>query len=588
MAIRITAKSGPNEGEVFEFGNEKTDILFGRAHEADIQWPHSDATKHLSARHFSLRFELGHYRIIMQSDNYVYLDGELVKDEIELPIGSHLIAVGAKDGPSYEVTSSYADLEVPVTEPIYAKKKTAREEASGKFFKVAASIVVLALISVGGYQYLFEKSETIEDQMAANAADFIASIEEQKAKVEGLEKRSFSEVLPALEKSVYLVAARRGEQLLGSGTAWVVGDGTLATNAHVVEGMKGYAEKGYEVVVVANYPPYQQHVIKQVIAHPHYGEFAKYLKEKPVFDDRGNRLNFVTGYDVGLLYTDDVDGLAPALKLASATDLIDLNSADEVAYIGYPMENMVAGGVNARKPEPQQQVGNITSITDYFLTSTDPLQNQFVQFSMGAGGGASGSPIFNHNGEVVALLSGGNLTVVNNTRIDVGGVNFGQRVDVLKELVNGSVNDISDARKAYWDNRSTEYKSFVDALHMSMAYDVREKTGKDVQSVFRGKKKLASDPQLNRILFRFELDIQTAGQVDVMIASAVGGEDIDMFLVNEKLNILARSDGSDSTPRLIINGLQEGKDKALLTNAYIFVMGPKAGIEFELVWSRAE
>jgi hypothetical protein len=62
---------------------------------------------------------------------------------------------------------------------------------------------------------------------------------------------------------------------------------------------------------------------------------------------------------------------------------------------------------------------------------------------MGSAGGASGSPIFNSRGEVVAILSAGNIigqVSVNAGKINVirapsaAMVNYAQRVDILADI----------------------------------------------------------------------------------------------------------------------------------------------------------
>lgn len=64
-----------------------------------------------------------------------------------------------------------------------------------------------------------------------------------------------------------------------------------------------------------------------------------------------------------------------------------------------------------------------------------------MQHNLGATGGASGSPIFNAKGEIVAILNAGNI--IGSVSFESGNVvrapssvmvNFAQRVDLLRDI----------------------------------------------------------------------------------------------------------------------------------------------------------
>jgi len=56
------------------------------------------------------------------------------------------------------------------------------------------------------------------------------------------------------------------------------------------------------------------------------------------------------------------------------------------------------------------QTGIITAVTDYWGSQADEGDRLLVQHNLPSTGGASGSPIFDQNGEVVAVLCAGNIT----------------------------------------------------------------------------------------------------------------------------------------------------------------------------------
>ena len=83
------------------------------------------------------------------------------------------------------------------------------------------------------------------------------------------------------------------------------------------------------------------------------------------------------------------------------------------------------------------QVGIVTSVRTFFLTA-EGGPPQLIEHSLPSAGGASGSPIFDAHGQVIALLSGGNNIASKDGRIpNAALVNFAQRVDILRELIDG-------------------------------------------------------------------------------------------------------------------------------------------------------
>jgi len=56
------------------------------------------------------------------------------------------------------------------------------------------------------------------------------------------------------------------------------------------------------------------------------------------------------------------------------------------------------------------QTGIITAVTDYWGSQADEGDRLLVQHNLPSTGGASGSPIFDQNGDVVAVLCAGNTT----------------------------------------------------------------------------------------------------------------------------------------------------------------------------------
>ncbi len=213
-------------------------------------------------------------------------------------------------------------------------------------------------------------------------------------------------------------------------TAWAIGPHVYATNSHVTTPAKEVLENGGSVYLVINRNPDKKMKITRAIIHPRYDKEELNFEGKP---------HAAPAYDVGLLYTDDT---APKVfKLAPRAELEKLDSGYRVGFLGFPMEGMSGGGVEMRSPVATMQSGIITSVTDFWLSQASFEKRLLVQHNLGAAGGASGSPIFNSNGEVVAILNAGNI--IGSVSFETGKiarapsavmVNFAQRIDLLRDI----------------------------------------------------------------------------------------------------------------------------------------------------------
>jgi len=275
-----------------------------------------------------------------------------------------------------------------------------------------AAVVILIVALVGGALWRWQRSSgNADERLAAVAHEYEAAV--------GL----VVVVHPSLNDG----------QPMPMATAWAAGERLFATNSHVTETVKLVLDKGGSAFVVLNRHPDRHIRILSAKIHPRYGE---------------KELNFegkspaVPAFDVGLLRTEES---APVhFRIASRRELDRVDSGYRVAYIGFPMENMAGGGVEVRDPVATMQSGIVTSATDYWLAKAPFEKRLLIQHSLGATGGASGSPIFNADGEVVAVLSAvnfmGAVTVAASEKLEVVrvptgvSVNFAQRADLLGEL----------------------------------------------------------------------------------------------------------------------------------------------------------
>lgn len=213
-------------------------------------------------------------------------------------------------------------------------------------------------------------------------------------------------------------------------TAWAVAPRAFATNSHVSKPVLEVLQNGGSAYIVINRQPDLKLKITRAIVHPRYG--------KPELNFEG-KSHAVPAYDVGLLY---VDQDAPDyFRVAARSELEQLDSGYRIGFLGFPMEGMAGGGVEIRSPVATMQSGIVTSVTDYWLSQAPFEKRLLVQHNLGATGGASGSPIFNAKGEVVAVLNAGNI--IGSLSFETGQVarapsgvmvNFAQRVDLLRDI----------------------------------------------------------------------------------------------------------------------------------------------------------
>ncbi len=573
MSIHIEALNGPFEGTVYEFDSDKLKVVFGRGTDVDVPLDPDDLS--LSRSHATLEFTNDRYQLRIQQDDFVLLDGEAASPDDELELGSHTLVLRDADGPSFRVTAQSAHADVPATDPTYFKRETPAEMNKSTNRRVVGVLVGLLVVIGIGYGVITMQSRSLEDA--------IAEIGEKSSGTE-----SFAAVIRPLRKSVYLVALRDETRTIGFGTAWVVGDGVLATNAHVVEGLVETLEAvpSLEAVVVSTEAPYTQTPIASLEQHPHFAAFIENQDANVMVTDSGGQLDLVAGYDVGLLRVADGSSLAPALPLADDLTLYALDGGDEIAFIGFPMELAVGDGTYAPQPTPQMQFATITSVTDYFMTGGNVERNHLIQHSLPGHGGASGSPIFNRNGEVIALYSAGNMLMISeDLRISTGiGVNFGQRVDVLKELLEGTIEDVTAERQEFWGERLAVYRSVIDLIFADWQATLDSGQISAVETLESGYFELAgADNAMNMPAWQFQVDASQGGYFFFM-ARADTGTDIDIFAVDDSFALLAEDIALDSFPVVdLVPGFNYNPDFGMT----VIVVGPETGTSFEFLAAKA-
>lgn len=99
-------------------------------------------------------------------------------------------------------------------------------------------------------------------------------------------------------------------------------------------------------------------------------------------------------------------------RIASKEKLYNLKSGREICMLGFPSEDLLKDNVNHNTPIATFQQGNIVAVSDFDLKMTVPENQFWIRHNLPVAGGASGSPIFDIDGDVIALVNSGNMFFV--------------------------------------------------------------------------------------------------------------------------------------------------------------------------------
>ena len=643
MALRIRFLSD-DDPRVYRFDDEMDEVVIGRNGERCHVVVAPELTQ-VGREHCALRRRLGRYRLILNGTDVVLLDGEPAIDGEELPPKAE-IQLGPA-GPTLAVETLWPkglpetqSFERPVDSPAKLLRRLRGRQRTIRRWQTLIALLLVVGVTAGIWAFVHTTREvkrrhealllTLEGELAqleganvghAEAADDlrrrmaevrgvidvmrpdIRGLREAVAgigpRMEGLERR-VAEATPMIqhhlrraEASTYLVLIDTGRDVLApQATAWVVGPGLLATNAHVARAFEQLGE-GQDLVVRSSGAEPESFVVRGVRIHPGFEAYSQlwqqYTPTRVGLGGGLERLNGVPACDVALLEVAADVELGPPLELAEQSVLEALGPGDVVGFLGFPLEDMAGGAVNLKSPSPSSKVGHVTGVTNFFLGRTTPDNAFLVQHSMTAVGGTSGSPILDKNGKVVAVHNAGNFVFVGNKRIPGADVNFAQRVDVLKELLDGRADEVQAARTRRWELGIAEFRSLEQAAK-KVALDflgehlerIEETTGTKPVKLHEEVALLVPDPSKPPTWTR-TLALPDPG-VYVVFAWSTTGEDIDLLLLHPDEDRVLREDREkDSFPILTI-----GTDHPVEVRAVIAAGASSVHGEFTLQLYRFE
>jgi hypothetical protein len=580
MALTITHLDGPLAGRSQSFADDKARIVFGRdPNVADVVWP-PDYTA-VSRQHFALVKTTGGYRFEL-GDSPVLIDGRPAYQDQYFE-DTHELQLGDESGPRLRVESSLgAAAAMPATAAYKNKNVSAHEQAQKTKKTVAWVAGGLAVIAVGVGVALWQVNQIEPVNLAAYTEQIKKEVSAELATTVS------PETLAEVQDSVYLVLVRSPDgNEVAAATAWVVGPGVMATNAHVGD-IFNQIGPGMQLLVRSPKRPFQTHKVLSVDIHPGYTAFDAAVAEyEPVVIGLHGELDqpsLVPAYDVSLMYVDNAETLAQPLKLAPMDELAALLPGVAVAYIGYPTEQLA--NVDAiRAPNPVvQSGGTLVGITDYFNVHREDSINHLIQHNLGATGGASGSPIFNAKGEVVAVLSGGNIIITPEGRAPSAvGINFAQRADLVQELLDGVAAEKIVAYQRVWAEGLALFDNFRSALPRVMLSDLKAWANSDAEPQVLEEKAdkigpLKEDWGVKATIYQYEVQPGAYG----FYAISDQEEDINLAVISEG-EVQAINDDTDWHPIVGVSF-----DKATPIQVVVYSQVEGTGYDFKgLAWPKA-
>jgi S1-C subfamily serine protease len=385
VKLVVEIVGGARRGRRLEFADPPA-LKFGRHPSCDVAFD-PELDRDASARHAELRREGALYCLYdLDSANGTAVDGRPVRGRTPVAPGAEIeFGVG---GPRCRVHYVGVAATVPPT-----RLKPARR--GRRFWRIGLSAAAAAVAVV------------------AAAAVRVAL----RVRVPPKKPLSGAEIARANHDAVFLLSikADNGDEA-GFCSAFAVDPHRLVTNAHCIALSEEYLTSGGVLSAIQN-------------GHAEVRFRVKAWRRSAGFRPHAE----VITPDVGWL---EVDGtLAQSVQLASREQLWGISVGDVIYSYGFPgrLSDVAA-------PEATFMQGVIGRITGLDGRSDKLDKAQLIQHSAFTSGGTSGSPIFDGEGRVVAVNTGGYLEADRASGAQVvtrplPGYNFAMRVDLVEDLL---------------------------------------------------------------------------------------------------------------------------------------------------------
>jgi V8-like Glu-specific endopeptidase len=461
----IRHRTGPLAGKEQTFDPRVERITFGRDPSVcDVVFP-PDLTL-ISRKHFALRRSPSDEWMYEDFGNpYVGVNGRPAETDEAIPSGA-IVELGKPGGPSFEVifegkaaTPGLADT-IGGYKAESAREAAAKAAAKARKVGIGAGAAVLVLAIGLGVVWWTSASQASKLNEAYAAS--------QKRYTELAARSIGQDVSDNLEKAAHVVVIQFASgQYVAQGTASPIGPDLFVTNAHVAE-LREKLGAGDKLLVRAPGKGGKVYEVVEHKLHPGYRAFNQYLKDDPIFVTSAKAcptcfpslLSASLSYDVALLKVAPGSNAGPVLQLASPEELQAMRPGMPIALAGYPLEAIRGSEIQGVTATPNYRAGVISAMTDMFNMPGDVAQRRLIHHNIPVTGGNSGSPMVNAQGKLVALLNSGNMLKHGDSgrMPNAAVVNYGQRADLVHELVNGTAEANLAAERAYWAKQTETFQ----------------------------------------------------------------------------------------------------------------------------------
>ncbi|MER9134752.1 trypsin-like peptidase domain-containing protein [Mesorhizobium sp. M0830] len=455
---------------------------------ADFVWPLDD--RRVSRTHLVLERQAGgDWIAVRQGQKYVEINGRPVETATSISSGD-TITLGRRDGPRlrFDIITQPAGCAPDTLRTRTQEIVSGWREVSRKHVRwVIAGFAALLLVMTGAYglQYMHYREQI---GLLTEMRDKLAEREHASREVSG---QFPAATIKKLKNAAYIVIKCRvnaagvcdGRAEEGFATAWPVEPATMVTNAHVGRLMDTLKD-GERLCVRSPGDMPRTYCANSWQAHPAYAVFPKHLGAlgNVGLDGEFQAATRPGAYDVALLRLDVPVDPGTVLEIAESATLTALKEGDEVAFAGYLLRDIAGNETAQREPTPELHFGTISSLTNFFMFASDGdvAHAQLIHNSIAITGGASGGPVVDRNGKVVAVVSSGSIIAgastdsVDKNHPSAALVNYAQRADLVRDMLPGRTFDMTTERK-FWDE---EAKKFADHESYVATQFLAEASGK--------------------------------------------------------------------------------------------------------------